>query len=111
MTIAPPPKKMRKPPVVEESKTGKKAEVSPRKSSVDIDSKAMRDFLKQAPQGQDKDLSSRWKLKGKKVVITVQIDPEMLEQFDELAESLGQSRPALIRTLIKQALVKTSGGI
>lgn len=110
MTIAAPPKNFRK--SVTNQRTDEvireKSVVSSR-TKVDLNSKAFRDFIKKAPTGMEKDLVSRWKMRGRKVMITIQIDPEMLEQFDELCESLGQSRSALVRTFIGQALEKTSG--
>lgn len=79
------------------------------RSKVDLNSKEFQKFLNKAPTGMEKDVASRWKLRGRKVMITVQLDPEMLEQFDELCNSLGQSRSALIRTFIGQALDKAEG--
>lgn len=110
MTIAKMPLKFQTPKAVEKNEpSAKTVSVESRSSQVDLNSKAYRDFVKKAPTGMEASSSSRWKLRGRKVMITVQIDPEMLEQFDELCESLGQSRPALIRTFISEALAKAEG--
>ena len=79
-------------------------------SKVDLNSRDFQKFLNKAPTGMEQATASRWKMRGRKVMITVQLDPEMLEQFDELCSSLGQSRSALIRTFIGQALEKMNGG-
>lgn len=110
MTIAPSPKTFMKTKEPEKKKKDQTStvQVESRRSRVDFNDKSFRDFLKKAPTGHEAETGSRWKLKGNKVVITVQLDPYMLEQLDELAESLGQSRPAIIRSLIGQALSKTN---
>lgn len=74
-----------------------------KKPSVDFDSKRVKDFIEGAPDG----IRRRWKLKGKKVVITLTIYPEDLQKVDEIAETLGITRTALINLWIQQNLNKS----
>lgn len=75
-----------------------------------IDLTKIADYAERAPDGKNADKPpKKWVLKGRKVIITVPIDPGMLEALDELAQELGQSRPALIRGFIQQAIDKAHG--
>ena len=72
------------------------------KLDVNFDSKNVCDFLESAPDG--KKGKSRWKLKGKKVIITHSIYPEELEKLDAMAESMGVKRAQLINMMIQREL-------
>ena len=98
MTIAKLPSKPK-------AKVVAKVEVAESKKRViDFDSPAARNLIESAPDGSQK--TSRWKLKGKKVIITHSIDPEDLERLDALAQTMGISRAGLINLLIRRELMK-----
>ena len=44
------------------------------------------------------------KLRGRKAVITLNIDPKLLDEFDELCEDLDQTRSQMLTMLIKKAV-------
>lgn len=44
------------------------------------------------------------KLRGRKAVITLNIDPRLLDEFDELCEDLDQTRSQMLTMLIKKAV-------
>lgn len=69
--------------------------------SFDINSKEALNFVESAPDGK----KTKWKLKGKKVIITHSIKPDDLEKLDELADSMGMKRAQLINLLIQRALI------
>lgn len=88
-------------------KIAKKVQTAPRSKKVNLSQIA--DYAERAPDGKKADKpKSKWVLKGRKVIITVPVDPAQLEELDKLAEELGQSRPALIRAFIQQAIDKAS---
>ena len=80
--------------------------------AADVNSRAFREFVERAPDGAKAKhpVDSKWKLRGKKVVITVQLDPEQLQELDELVEELGTTRTELIRSLIRAKLEKVPRG-
>lgn len=47
---------------------------------------------------------AKWKLRGKKVVITLELLPDHLVRLDAMADKLGMSRSELIRSLIRAKL-------
>lgn len=69
--------------------------------SFDVNSKEAMNFVESAPDGK----RSKWKLKGRKVIITHSIKPEDLEKLDALADSMGMKRAQLINLLIQRALI------
>lgn len=69
---------------------------------LNVSNPAVQKFVQAAPDGK----AHRWKLKGRKVIITHSIKPEDLEKLDALAESMGIKRANLLNLLIQQALVK-----
>jgi hypothetical protein len=83
-----------------------------RLKAADVNSKAFREFVERAPDGSKAKhpIDSKWKLRGKKVVITVQLDPEQLQELDELVQELGTTRTELIRSLIRAKLEKVPRG-
>ena len=116
MTIAAMPGKFRKTQMAdnEEKQTASAASNGPivesKSSPVNLNSRDYKKFVQSAQTGKEAETSSRWVIpRGRKVIITIQVDPDMLERFDELCESLGQSRAALIRTFINDALSKADG--
>lgn len=48
------------------------------------------------------------KLRGRKAVITLNIDPGLLDEFDETCEELGYTRSQMLIMLIKNTVQKTS---
>lgn len=80
--------------------------------AADVNSKAFREFVERAPDGSKAKhpIDSKWKLRGKKVVITVQLDPDQLQELDELVQELGTTRTELIRSLIRAKLEKVPRG-
>ena len=44
------------------------------------------------------------KLRGRKAVITLNIHPRLLDEFDELCEDLDQTRSQMLTMLIKKAV-------
>ena len=51
-------------------------------------------------------LSQSYKLKGKKVVITLTMNPDDLDRVNEVAADLGMTRAALLNMWIQQQLKK-----
>lgn len=92
----------KKPKVKESSMVSEKDE----KDEVDFDPKRFKEFIEGSPD----ERKHRWKLKGKKVVITHTIQPEDLQNIDDLAESLGFTRAALLNFWIRQNLKKYGYG-
>lgn len=63
----------------------------PEKKAVDFNSKEVQDFIESAPDGAKR----KYKLKGKKVVITLTMNPDDLDRVNEVAADLGMTRAAL----------------
>ena len=96
MAIARPPKRQETPEESEQNASPKKKS---RKRAAPADQeKQMKDFIKGAPDGK------KWKLKGKRVVITHTILPEDLEKLDEMAEALDMRRATLLNLIIKETI-------
>lgn len=57
----------------------------------------------QGDENKTKDRKAR-KLRGRKAVITLNIDPKLLDEFDELCEDLDQTRSQMLIMLIKKAV-------
>ena len=68
----------------------------PEKKAVDFNSK------ESAPDGAKR----KYKLKGKKVVITLTMNPDDLDRVNEVAADLGMTRAALLNMWIQQQLKK-----
>lgn len=97
MAIARPPK------IAEEKTETDKRTASKRRtrkaaSKTQDQEKQMKDFIKGAPDGR------KWKLKGRRVVITHTLLPEDLEKLDEMAEALDMRRATLLNLIIKETL-------
>lgn len=74
----------------------------PEKKAVDFNSKEVQDFIESAPDGAKR----KYKLKGKKVVITLTMNPDDLDRVNEVAADLGMTRAALLNMWIQQQLKK-----
>ena len=113
MTIAPTPKIPRQPSEDTQSKKGQKVVVGSAKK-VDLDDPQYRKFIKDAPDGATSKVVPGKRGRGRPAtgrtpVITIQLPTEMIDRLDSVAKTLGQSRAALIRTLIMDGLMKTEG--
>ncbi len=91
---------------------------------LDIDSEAVRDFVENAPDGprsiqrkakkpkvEKRTADGRWQLKGKKVIITVGLAPDMLEAFDRRAKEQAMSRSQLMELMMRKELLKPSQAV
>lgn len=76
----------------------------PETKAVDFNSKEVQDFIESAPDGAKR----KYKLKGKKVVITLTMNPDDLDRVNEVASDLGMTRAALLNMWIQQQLKKGS---
>lgn len=74
------------------------------KKAVDFNSKEVQDFIESAPDGAKR----KYKLKGKKVVITLTMNPDDLDRVNEVAADLGMTRAALLNMWIQQQLKKAA---
>lgn len=74
----------------------------PEKKAVNFNSKEVQDFIESAPDGAKR----KYKLKGKKVVITLTMNPDDLDRVNEVAADLGMTRAALLNMWIQQQLKK-----
>ena len=75
----------------------------PEKKAVDFNSKEVQDFIEIRPRTAAK---RKYKLKGKKVVITLTMNPDDLDRVNEVAADLGMTRAALLNMWIQQQLKK-----
>lgn len=74
----------------------------PERKTVDFNSKEVQNFIESAPDGTKR----RYKLKGKKVVITLTMNPDDLDRVNEIAADLGMTRAALLNMWIQLQLKK-----
>lgn len=51
------------------------------------------------------EVGKKWKLKGRKVVITHTLDPDDLVRLDNLAKAHGMTRAAFLNSLIRRAVL------
>lgn len=84
---------------------------------LDLDSEAVRNFVESAPDGPraqkaakkksepKRSENGRWSMKGKKVVISVGLPPEMLEAFDKRAKEQARTRAQLLEMIIRRELL------
>lgn len=77
---------------------------NPEKKPVDFNSREVQNFIESAPDGAKR----RYKLKGKKVVITLTMNPDDLDRVNEIAADLGMTRAALLNMWIQQQVKKSS---
>ena len=88
------------------------------KVTLDLDSKDVKTFVEGAPDGEmavkpkkaaktpKRTKNGRWQLKGKKVIITLGLAPEMLEALDKRAKEQARSRAQLLEIIIRKELLK-----
>jgi len=64
------------------------------------------DFINTAPDAKRKQKTSfdekGRKLKGHKIVITVTLDPDLLDRLNDIAQSLGMTRTGFINMIIRK---------
>ena len=67
-------------------------------------------FIKGAPDGnyQESMTKKKRQLRGKKTVITVNIDPDLLEEFDEWCTNIGMNRTQAITMQMRKLLQKNT---
>ncbi len=91
---------------------------------LDLDSEAVRNFVENAPDGprairkqakkpkvEKRTADGRWQLKGRKVIITVGLAPDMLEAFDKRAKEQAMSRSQLMELMMRKELLKPSQSV
>ena len=60
---------------------------------------------KESNEDRRTELGKKWKLKGRKVVITHTLDPEDLVRLDNLVKAHGTTRAAFLNALIRKAIL------
>lgn len=99
-----------------------KVDINPGKVVVDINSPAVRKFVESAPDGllakqarlkeeKSRDTEKRRAangriMRGRRVVITLALKPELLEEVDARAKALGQNRSEFLALVIRKELLK-----
>lgn len=109
MTIAPAVKEIQAAIRAKKESEAAKAKVSipAAPARLDLNSEAVKKFVEQAPDGrrQKRAGAGKWKMRGRKVIITIGVRPYELERLDQIAEERDLTRAELFQEMIQKTLI------
>ena len=69
------------------------------------DGRISKRMSKESNEDRRTELGKKWRLKGRKVVITHTLDPDDLVRLDNLVKAHGMTRAAFLNSLIRKAIL------